>query len=180
MGKLWLSAIECNYKEIGRQLKEQFIHGFNDTEMLGEIIKELTKICENEEITSKNVLSWVKMVKAQGAQSTIMNSITVAKESDKIKVVKSTQTKMPTKQTCKYCGSSHPPKQCPAYGKRCTDCSKIGHFRVICRIRRTQSVNEVEQEASQDSAEENSIDLVNINSINFNKNQSILTVKLKM
>ena len=44
MGILWLSAIECNYKELNRQLKEQFIHGLNDTDDLGEIIRELTKI----------------------------------------------------------------------------------------------------------------------------------------
>ena len=48
MGRLWLSTIECSYKEIDRQLKEQFIHGLNDTEMLGELIKELTKGGENE------------------------------------------------------------------------------------------------------------------------------------
>ena len=43
--RLDLSAIECNFKEIDRQLKEQSIHGLNATEMLG----ELTKIHENEE-----------------------------------------------------------------------------------------------------------------------------------
>ena len=48
MGRLWLSSIECNYKEEGRQLREQFIHDLNDTEMLGEIIKELTKVCEKK------------------------------------------------------------------------------------------------------------------------------------
>ena len=40
-------------------------------------------------------------------------------------------------------------------------------------------MNGVEQETSQGSAEENSIDLVNINSINFNKNHSVITVRLK-
>ena len=40
-------------------------------------------------------------------------------------------------------------------------------------------MNEVEQEAGQDSAEENSIDSVNIHSIHFNKNHSIITAKLK-
>ena len=66
MGWLWLSAIET-YKELDRQLKEQFIHGLNDTDMLGEIIWELTKVHENEEITSKNVLSWAKRVRVQRA-----------------------------------------------------------------------------------------------------------------
>ena len=27
MGRLWFSAVECNYQELDRQLKEQFIHG---------------------------------------------------------------------------------------------------------------------------------------------------------
>ena len=86
---------------------------------------------------------------------------------------------MPAKQTCRYCGNSHPPRQCMAHGKRCMDCNKIGHFRVVCRSKRAQSVNEVEQEAAQDSAEENSIDLVNINSVHFNRNCSVLTKNLK-
>ena len=38
IGRLQLSAVECNYQELNRQLKEQFIHGLNDMEMLGEII----------------------------------------------------------------------------------------------------------------------------------------------
>ena len=84
MGRLWLLVMECNYKEIDRQLKEQFINGLNDTEMLGEIIKELMKVHKNEEITSENVLSWAKRVEAQSAQSAIMNSLTEAKEFDKM------------------------------------------------------------------------------------------------
>ena len=77
--------------------------------MLGEIIWELTKINENEKIVSKNVLSWAKRIKLQGAQSAIMNSLTEGKEFDRIKVTKNVhqdsprrlmQTKTPTKQTC--------------------------------------------------------------------------------
>ena len=41
-------------------------------------------------------------------------------------------------------------------------------------------MNGVEQEAAQDSAEENSIDYVNINSLHFNKNCFVITAKLKM
>ena len=37
MGRLQLSPVECNYQEINRKLKEQFIHGLNDMDMLGEI-----------------------------------------------------------------------------------------------------------------------------------------------
>ena len=43
MGRLRMSATECDYKEIARQLKEQFMHGLNDSNMSIKIIRELTK-----------------------------------------------------------------------------------------------------------------------------------------
>ena len=51
MGTLRIVAAECNYKEIGRQLQEQFIHGLNYSDMIIETIKELTKMEENENMT---------------------------------------------------------------------------------------------------------------------------------
>ena len=89
MGRLWLSAIECYYEDIDRQLKEQYIHGL-----------ELTKVCENEEITSENELSWAKRVGVQRAQSIIINSLTGAREFDKLKVVK-TYTRKAQEDTCR-------------------------------------------------------------------------------
>ena len=44
MGRLRIVAAECSYQEADRQLKEQFIHGLNDKDMLGAIIKEFTSI----------------------------------------------------------------------------------------------------------------------------------------
>ena len=54
MGRLRIAAAECSYQELDRQLKEQFIHGFNDKDMLGEIIKELMASRRNDHITSGN------------------------------------------------------------------------------------------------------------------------------
>ena len=34
MRRLHIAAVECNYQEVDRQLKEQFIHGLNDKYML--------------------------------------------------------------------------------------------------------------------------------------------------
>ena len=69
--------------------------------MLGDIIQELPKIHENEEITRKNVLSWAKRVKAQRAQSAIMNNLTEEKEFDKLKIVKGTHRDSPRRHTDK-------------------------------------------------------------------------------
>ena len=65
MVKLRLAAVECNYKEIERQLKEQFIHRLNDNDNLVEIIRELTKTEERKYMTSEQVLAWAKRVKAK-------------------------------------------------------------------------------------------------------------------
>ena len=67
MGKLRVAAIDCNYQEVNRQLKEQFIHGLNNKNMLEEIIKELMTVKSDEQITSGNVLAWTKRVEAQRA-----------------------------------------------------------------------------------------------------------------
>ena len=56
MGRHRLAIIECNYKEIDRKLKEQFIHGLNDNDMLAEIIRELSKAEESTAVTSEQVL----------------------------------------------------------------------------------------------------------------------------
>ena len=32
---------------------------------------------------------------------------------------------------CHNCGTSHPPKCCPAYGKTCYNCNKKGHFKPL-------------------------------------------------
>ena len=43
MGRLRLTVAECNYREVGGQLKEQFVHGLNNNDIHAEITRELTK-----------------------------------------------------------------------------------------------------------------------------------------
>ena len=50
------------------------------------------------------------------------------------------QSKSKPKGNCCNCGTNHPPKKCPAYGKTCYSCNKNGHFKPYCRSRqRSQS-----------------------------------------
>ena len=116
-GRLRLAAVECNYKEIDRQLKEQFIHRFHDNDMLAEIIRGLTTAKESTAVTSEQVLVWAMRLEAQRLQSTIITSLSEIKEFDKIKTIKGekrhnliklqTHAKMPTKQSCSYCSFRH-------------------------------------------------------------------------
>ena len=84
MGRLRMPITECNYKEIVRQLKEQFILGSNNSAMSIKIIRELTKIEDNENITSEQVLAWAKRVEAQKTQSAILEQLKETKDFDRI------------------------------------------------------------------------------------------------
>ena len=64
MGRLHIAAVECNYQEVDRQLKEHFIHGLNDKYMPEEIIKELIAANNNDHIPSGTVFAWAKRVEA--------------------------------------------------------------------------------------------------------------------
>ena len=88
MGRLHVAAVECNYQEIDRQLKEQFIHGLNDKHMLEEIIKELTATSNDDCMTSLGVLAWAKRVEAQRVLPVLLNTLTELREFDKIKILK--------------------------------------------------------------------------------------------
>ena len=113
MGKLGIATTECNYKEMDKQLKEQFIHGPNDSE----IIKELTEIEENDNMTSEQVLVWHRRVEAQKAQSAILENVNKTKDFNKTVSRNRGQDKTGCnhknrpecpQETCRYIGFSHP------------------------------------------------------------------------
>ena len=121
---------------------------------------------------SEDVLVWAKRIEAQQAQVAILSDITELKIFDKVQMVQKTKGRWDIETThqahqkcpCKYCGGSHVPRQCPAYGKTCTRCGKIGHFKKLCRSRRDQAVHEVEVEMVPEPQEEE-IETVSINSV---------------
>ena len=43
----------------------------------------------------------------------------------------------PNKGNCCNCGTSHPPKKCPVYGKTCYSCNKKGLTKLYCRSRQS-------------------------------------------
>ena len=171
-------AAECTYKEIDCQLKEQFIHGLNNKNMLDEVIRELTTKTINELMTSEDMLIWAKMVEVQRVQAAILSDITESQKFNKVKVVRQQATHPAlTRWPCRYSGSCQALRQCLAYGKMCAGCRKMGHFKKVCQSRKDRGVHEVEVQVPQ---EECKIEEVSINSVYLNNKQSLITGQLEM
>ena len=81
MGRLKIVTAEGSYTEMDRQLKEQFMHGLNNDDMMMEIIKELTKTEETVNMTTEQILAWARRVEAQSA---IVSKLSEIKDFDKI------------------------------------------------------------------------------------------------
>ena len=167
---------ECNYKEIDCQLKEQFIHGLNDKTMLDEVIRELTTKSISDKMTSEDMLIWAKR-EAQRMQVAILSDINDSQKFDRVKVPKKQAThKASPNQLCRYCGSSHAPRQCLVYGKMWAGCGKMGHFKKVYQSRKDLAVHEVGVEMSQ---EEDKIEEVSINSVYLNNKWLLITTQPK-
>ena len=182
-----MAAAECNYREIDRQLKEQFIHGLNNKVMLDEMIREPTVKSNNEQTTSEGILAWAKRVEVQWAQAAISNDITELCQFNKIKMAQKSkdgqmrQTTSMTGQQClsRYCSGIHVPQQCPAYGKMCAGCWKTGHFRKVCWSKKDHVVHELEVKGAQE-AQEGEIEKVSIDLVHLNRNWSLIMAHLEM
>ena len=107
----WRTAeVECKYKEVDRQLKEQFIHGLNDDEKLVEVIRELRKCGKDVPIPSETVLAWAKRVEAERIKATVISSLHKSRNIDaitytehKLREKTNANNTNITRKRCKYC-----------------------------------------------------------------------------
>ena len=109
-------------------IKHRLLAGMRDTSLSAEL--QLDEAVTLETVTTK-----------MRAKETIEKQM---KKEAQVAVIKSSSKpsahKQPTvKRDCKYCGRSHPPCACPAFGKTCKICSKQNHFAVVCQQRTTKA-----------------------------------------
>ena len=131
---------ECEYREQDRWLKEQFICGLDDEGMKAKIIGEIKVKGKTDNITSEQVLMLAKQEEASMMQ---------------LRGTEQTNAEMMRTGTCRYCGSSHPPRRCPVYGVTCGECGKVNHFGAECRAPRWVSFRQEEQDIGQNNKVKN-------------------------
>ena len=161
------------------QLKEQFMHGWNNAEMLAEIIRELTKCDENMTILIEHVLTLAKKIEAQRAQIWVKRSLCEIKNFDaniytdgKQRETRPTKTVTTNARRCKYCSRAHKLRWYPVYGKKCDKCGMLNHFRKVCRSFNSSTVHTMEKEV--DQVQGPGIKTINVKSVRFSSNYSAI------
>ena len=62
------------------------------------------------------------------------------------------KTPRPSNEKCYKCLMEHPPRRCPAFGKKCLGCGKFNHFKKACRSEKNKKkLHQVEQEYTDES-----------------------------
>ena len=142
MAELKVLIKECGYEQNMQNilLKDQFIFGVTACEIQAHLLNEIgddhdINQCLQE---ARKIESHTAQCKLLGLKSVQYNSIgqrdcgrSKKKSKSKDRFKSRSQSSGGIKD-CKYCGSNHKHRQCPAYGKSCKACGKKNHFAKKC------------------------------------------------
>ena len=160
---LYLAAEYCEFNDKKESIRDQFVTGILEDELAEKI--ELLYYAKDGKLTLDDVVEYSRTyndvhygrkmerescsapreVSAVQREPTYKPPRNVVSEQGQGKTGRSTQ------KWCRYCGRSHAPRKCPAYGKTCIKCRKQNHFAAVCsQVAAVESVGPEEQ--SQDGS----------------------------
>lgn len=76
-------------------------------------------------------------------EATVQNTSSFSRPNQQIDSFKKYSEKL-----CHYCGSSHQPRKCPAYGKKCSHCQKMNHFAKMCKTKENENDKQKQRSSS--------------------------------
>lgn len=147
MTDLKLKAQSCDFRDLkNSMICDQIVYGIQDKRIRERLLRdakltleEAERLCHASELAQQHAKTFNE-VKA-----------TAIHDSANVAVVKNKTRKFtPQKKnkedlaaySCKRCGSRHEPRQCPAFGKRCSKCNGKKTFCKTMLIKRQAQVSE--------------------------------------
>ena len=128
LNRLRKLAATCDYGTLTSQLiRDRLVIGVSDQGIRSRLLREKTLKLDSAidivraEKRSKSQFKQIEKVGENPIHSIRNKRITKTKHESKTPVM------------CKYCGKSHKPKECPAFGKVCKKCQKKNHFAKVCK-----------------------------------------------
>ena len=132
-------AVKCRFSQGLTQddmIKDRLLSGMIDSSLSAELqldenvtLATVTSKMRAKETITKQMQSEAKIAAVRS------NKQVAAANSMSVKPEKSAKNQQPStfKRSCKFCGKSHQPRSCPAYGKACKNCGKQNHFASVCQ-----------------------------------------------
>ena len=142
--RLRLKVDYCEYDKDGwpaavrtEILCDKFVFGLTD-----DVLKERL-LRETGELTLERAVSFALHSESSKLQVKEMSTSTTAANCDEIRRPLPQHSKFASKVfSCRQCGRTHRPKECPAYGQECAKCHKLHHVARVCRSRWNHTDNQ--------------------------------------
>ena len=122
--KLCQLAATCDYDTLlDEMLRDKIVIGVSDNQKRARLLRE-----------SKLKLQKALEICRSSEQTTLQVQL-IDPSSDSAHYVKHKKDPGEPKmnQHCNYCGSNRPRGKCPAFGKTCPKCDKVGYFPQVCK-----------------------------------------------
>ena len=143
---LYAKSEECKFSDSKERIRDQFLAGLNNEDLLEKL--ELLYFTNTDNFNMDVIIEYCRtycdVKKSRNSSEEIDHTINKVKASSKYS---GNRTK-----NCKYCGKTHLPRNCPAYGKTCEKCKKQNHFSSVCLTR--PHLNQFEQSSDRQQSEE--------------------------
>ena len=157
------------------------------------------KLLQQTELDLEKLLTLARSIEAVNVQTKVMESNSNSKDAKSVKLTQSKSTgykqsvnqytsvdrkaayqKQASESKCSRCGyNAHKSNErCPAIGKKCAYCSRIGHFSIVCRIKshneaKNQNVKKTDKNVNLTQGDTNDVEESNDESIDPHNDESV-------
>lgn len=162
--RLRCAVVECNYGQLmERMLRDKIIQGILDKPLQERLIRETSKKAK----TLQEVVSECKTAEHSKAQASEMNENKISIDALKnnrnhvksARLMHKRAREQKKEFNCRYCGKTHEPKKCPAFGTICRNCEGKNHWAKVCKTKlhnrkqNTRRINAVERSTEDSDSE---------------------------
>ena len=153
----------CNYCDncVNSIIRDRIVLGIDNSDTQSTLLKE-------SKLTLERTITLCRAAENASAQHKVINptesvhKLQRGKGRQKERKIKEGKNEESEDKICTFCGHKHKmvKSACPANGKKCSTCKKLNHFAVKCPNKRVHQVPEEPQPQSENSSEEEFVDVL--------------------
>ncbi|XKL67370.1 hypothetical protein PGB90_002861 [Kerria lacca] len=127
-------AALCDFapEEKDKLIRDILILGLQDQSSIEHLLKE-------PKLTLNKAATFLRAKELSEKQTKVIIANLASIDAKAEKSASSSVDAIRAKRICYKCNTSHPPRSCPAFGKKCNFCKVLNHFESACRLHKTKS-----------------------------------------